>query len=222
MNAESRAIADLVFVAARTPPDAVRHNPANSTEQEVVSDLAVLIGSAEAEKLRFTNIGAVAMMSTAELRNLGLSAGAAGKLRAAFKLAIKAANEAPLPMAKINGPEAAVSLMRDRVALLPHEEVWALFLDIRSRVKADLLVSKMGFNASAVDNRVIFHGAMEVRASSFILVHNHPTGESDPSTADRDITRALVTQGQIMGIRLADHLIITRGGFMSFALAGLI
>lgn len=219
MNAESAAILELIVIAARTPPDEVRQNP---EEETIASALAVLIGEKEAEKIAHVNIGAVAMMTVAELRNHGVSVNAANKLRAAFKLAIKAANEAPLPAKKLTSPADVSDLMRDRVALLPHEEVWALFLNKQSQVKADLLVSKMGFDAAFVDSRVIFHGALEVQALGFFLVHNHPSGSTVPSGADRDISRRLSEQGKIMGVNLVDHIIIARGGYSSLKMEGVI
>jgi DNA repair protein RadC len=220
-HAQSQAIADLVYLAARTPPDAARRNP-ESPDDRVVDDLAALLGEREAEKLRRVNVGALAMMSTAELRKLGLSADAAAALRAAFRLAIKAANEAPLPAAKIVGPATVDDLMRDRVALLPHEEVWALFLSKGNAVKADLLISKSGFDFAAVDTRLIFHGALEVRAAGFILVHNHPSGMTAPSQADKQLTRQLADQGRVMLTPLVDHVIIARGGYASLQQEGLI
>ena len=220
MNAESKAIADLIFVAARTPPD-LRQNPVDPDEDHIQADLAVLIGDQEAAKLLGTNIGAVAMMTVVELRALGLSGTAASKLRAAFKLAIKAANEAPVPSAIINHPSVVAALMQDRVALLPHEEVWALFLTLAKRVKADLCISKSGFDSAQVDPQVIFHGALEVRSRAFILVHNHPSGDTTPSAPDRAVTKKLSAQGDILGIQLVDHVIIARGGFRSLAQEGL-
>jgi DNA repair protein RadC len=218
VNEHSKAIADLVHIAARTPPDAPRRNP----EEDILTPLAVLIGQTEAEKIEHLNIGAVAMMTTAELRVHGLSARAAGQLRAAFKLAIKAANEAPLPAAKISAPGAVADLMRDRVALLSHEEVWALFLNKANQVKADLLVSRMGFDYAHVDGRVVFHGALEVRALAFILVHNHPSGDPTPSQADRGLSKQLSDQGKVMAIPLLDHVIIARGGYTSLQSMGVL
>lgn len=217
MNQQSRAIADLVYAAARTAPGR------RADDMGIVaSALISLVGPREAEKLRAVNVGSLALMSREQLRECGLSAEAASTLRAAFKEAVKELNEAPLGSAKIDGPAAVDELMRDRVALLPYEEVWVLFLNKNHVVKADLRVSRSGFNPANVDGRTILAGALEIRAAGFVLVHNHTSGSPAPTTADLGLTRQIAEQGRVMQTPLVDHIIIARGGLVSLKQEGLV
>jgi DNA replication and repair protein RadC len=77
-------------------------------------------------------------------------------------------------------------------------------------------------NHSLVHPREVFADAITDRAASVILVHNHPSGTMEPSTQDTAITRQLAEAGQILGIRVLDHLIITRKGFVSMRERGLL
>jgi len=70
-------------------------------------------------------------------------------------------------------------------------------------------------NQSLVHPREVFSEAITDRAASVILVHNHPSGTLDPSTQDLGITRQLVEAGSILGIRVLDHIIVTKKGYAS-------
>lgn len=70
-------------------------------------------------------------------------------------------------------------------------------------------------NQSLVHPREVFSEAITDRAASVILVHNHPSGTLDPSTQDIGITRQLVEGGSILGIRVLDHIIVTKKGYVS-------
>ena len=74
-----------------------------------------------------------------------------------------------------------------------------------------------GIAATVVDIRIIFRMALEMKATSVIVVHNHPGGEFKPSNTDMEITGKIKTAGKIMDIRLRDHLIIGGTGYFSFA-----
>jgi len=70
-------------------------------------------------------------------------------------------------------------------------------------------------NQSLVHPREVFSDAITDRAASVILVHNHPSGTLEPSTQDIGITRQLVEAGSILGIRVLDHIIVTKKGYSS-------
>jgi DNA repair protein RadC len=67
------------------------------------------------------------------------------------------------------------------------------------------------------DPKIIFHIALQHQASSIILAHNHPSGNLKPSQQDIDLTRKIHQAGRILDIGVLDHLIITDGGYFSFA-----
>ncbi len=102
--------------------------------------------------------------------------------------------------------------MRD----LTHEEFWVLLLNKRLQLISAKKVSSGGLDATIVDTRVIFRMALDEQALAMILVHNHPSGNPKPSSQDIAITRKLYDAGKLMGIDVADHLILWNGGYYSF------
>lgn len=102
------------------------------------------------------------------------------------------------------------------------EEFNVLFLNQGNKVIGFFNVSKGGINCTSVDKRVIFAAALKACAVSVILAHNHPSGNLYPSQADIDLTKDLYKAGEILGIKVVDHLVISPDGFYSFADEGLI
>lgn len=89
------------------------------------------------------------------------------------------------------------------------EEIMALItLDTKNKITGVFVVSTGTINASLVHPREIFKRAMLQNAASIILMHNHPSGDPDPSVEDIEITRRLVEAGNIIGISILDHVII--------------
>lgn len=84
------------------------------------------------------------------------------------------------------------------------------------------LVSMGTVDAALVHPREIWKGALLSNASSVIVVHNHPSGLADPSREDREATRRLVSAGKLLGVPLADHVIVADRGLYSFRAQGLI
>ena len=68
--------------------------------------------------------------------------------------------------------------------------------------------------------REVFHAAVRESAAAIILVHNHPTGDPSPSREDLEITRRLREAGDVMGVKLLDHIIIGDGAYVSFVSQG--
>jgi len=100
---------------------------------------------------------------------------------------------------------------------LPHEEFWILLLNRANKVIARERVSLGGVAGTVVDAKIIFRKALESLASGIILCHNHPSGNLNPSRADLEITQRLKKAGETLEINVLDHLIITDGGYTSFA-----
>lgn len=100
---------------------------------------------------------------------------------------------------------------------LPHEEFWVLLLSRRAEVIGREQISRGGVSGTVVDAKMIFSRALEVKASSIILCHNHPSGNPEPSQADKSLTTKLVKAGASLDIFVLDHLIIAGGTYFSFA-----
>lgn len=97
-----------------------------------------------------------------------------------------------------------------------------LLLDGKNRIIRQEQISEGSLNQSIVHPREVFTAAVRESAAAVILVHNHPSGDPVPSREDREITRRLKESGEIMGIRVLDHIIIGDGSYYSFVEMGLL
>lgn len=122
----------------------------------------------------------------------------------------------------VSNSQSAYELLQASLAELAHEEFWALFLSNSNRVLAMQQISIGGLTGTVADVRLIFKKALLLGATSIIVSHNHPSGNINPSAADKLLTKKLVEAGLIMNIKLIDHLIITDSQYFSFADEGLI
>lgn len=102
------------------------------------------------------------------------------------------------------------------------EKFKVLFLDAKNFILEDKTVCEGTVDSSAVYPREIIKAALRYEASSLIFVHNHPSGDPDPSESDREITKELIFAASIMQIKVLDHIIIGNNCFFSFADQGLI
>lgn len=96
------------------------------------------------------------------------------------------------------------------------EEVKVVLLNKSNIVLGIYEMSKGGISGTVVDNRIILGVALKCNASNIILVHNHPSGNLNPSDADKSITKRLKEACNLLDISLLDHLIITNTGYYSF------
>lgn len=113
-------------------------------------------------------------------------------------------------------------LFRDRFQTLDREEFLVILLDGKGRTMGYNVVSVGSLTASLVHPREVFKPAMIGNAASLILVHNHPSGDPEPSAEDRALTRRLKDAGDLLGIRVLDHIVIGDGSYRSFANDGLL
>jgi len=101
------------------------------------------------------------------------------------------------------------------------EEFFILLLNRANKVLGYYRVSEGGTAGTVVDPKLIFSVALKCHASSIILSHNHPSGNTKPSEADIRLTRNLVEGGKLLEISVLDHLILTLENFFSFADEGM-
>ena len=100
------------------------------------------------------------------------------------------------------------------------EYFYALFLDTKNRILKEELVSIGTLNESLIHPRELFNSAVQASCNSVIIVHNHPSGDCVPSDSDKEVTKVLVEAGEIMGIKVLDHVIIGKEGFVSLKESG--
>lgn len=97
----------------------------------------------------------------------------------------------------------------------PKEYLRGLYLNTHYKVIHDEVISIGTVNANMIHPREVFRPALEYAAAAIVLVHNHPSGITEPSDADVKITKQLVSAGRILGIDLIDHVIVTKEHFAS-------
>lgn len=117
---------------------------------------------------------------------------------------------------RITSSEDVYHLLQPLLGDLKHEEVWILLLNKANKVMKKMQVSKGGIAGTVVDIRMIMKEAIDSLASAMILCHNHPSGNSNPSGDDNNITRRLKEAGNIMDIRLLDHIIVCDHSYYSY------
>ncbi len=100
------------------------------------------------------------------------------------------------------------------------ESFHALLLDGRHRLITEEEVSVGTLTASLVHPREVFREAIRAAAAALLLVHNHPSGNPSPSGEDRRVTERLASAGDLIGIRVVDHVIVCEGSYFSFRESG--
>ncbi|MFI5372973.1 MAG: RadC family protein, partial [Candidatus Eisenbacteria bacterium] len=147
------------------------------------------------------------------LETPGIGPARAAALTAAFELGRRAHQPKPRTAA-IRGPDDVLAQVRDLVRAR-REHFVVLLLNARHELQVRETVSIGSLNASIVHPREVFLPAITHSAASVILVHNHPSGDPEPSEEDLGITRRLVEVGELVGIGVLDHVIVAERGVVS-------
>ena len=171
----------------------------------------------------FGSLTQLASRSHVELRQYhGLGEVKAVSLLASFELGRRAASESPGDRLRVSSPEDVVRRFQPLLRDLKHEVFKVLLLDSANNLVRDVKVSDGILNSSLVHPREVFRHAILEPAASIILLHNHPSGNPEPSAEDLQVTKQIVDASKIIGIPVHDHIIITPHAFTSFAERGLL
>jgi DNA repair protein RadC len=167
--------------------------------------------------------GTVQRLGEAELPELladgHLADDEALRLHAAFRLGLRAARTRPSVRDPITTPDDAVAWLEGGFVGAREEELHALYLDRRHRPLARRTLTRGSDQFTIVDPRQVFRPAIGLGAAGVILAHNHPSGDPSASSQDLEITRRVARAGEILGVRLLDHLVF--GGTEHTSLAAL-
>jgi DNA repair protein RadC len=198
-----------------------RVGPAALSNRELV---ALLLGTGDAARsvnevadaLVGRGLRELARRSLADLeREKGVGRAKAARLRAALELGARVAAEPNALACSFRAPADAGRYLLPRYGTRPVEVFGVLILDVRHRLKDELVVSTGCLTSSLVHPREVFREAVVARAAAVIVFHNHPSGDAEPSTEDVTITRRLVSAGALMGIDVLDHVILGAGEWTS-------
>jgi DNA repair protein RadC len=184
--------------------------------------LAALLAPGPASEVRARallcarSLPALARMSAAALEcDGGLERPAAERVVAAFTLA-RGLAAARLPRRPaLRTPRRVFEVVRMRLLGVEEERFLALLVDGKHRLQRVVTVSIGTLSSSIVHPREVFRAAVREAASAVIVVHNHPSGDPEPSAEDLAVTRRLSAAGRLVGIPLLDHLVVGDGRFVS-------
>jgi DNA repair protein RadC len=203
--------------------------------KSVLSDaelIAILIGSGSRNESAVDlskrilasadNLNVLGKMSISQLMNFkGIGEAKAITIIAALELGRRRRVEDAVELIKITSSKRVFEIMQPIIGELPHEEFWVLFLNNSNKVISKSQLSKGGISGTIVDVRLVFKLALENGATGLILCHNHPSGNLQPSDADRKITKKIIQAGDSLDVKVLDHLIITETKYYSFVDEGI-
>ena len=192
--------------------------------------IAILIGSGSPKESAVTlaqkilwavdnNLNTLAKFTVKELadRFKGIGPAKAVAIRAALELGKRRSATAPAERPLIRDSRDVYQLFYAQLCDLPHEELWIALTNQAGKVIKRCRVSQGGTSETTADLRLILKEAINALASGLILCHNHPSGNTRPSTADGQLTERVRQAAKLMQIRLLDHLILTDGHYYSYA-----
>jgi DNA repair protein RadC len=152
----------------------------------------------------------------------GIGEAKAISIIAALEIARRMNEESGNEKIKITSSKDVYEFIRPVIENLPHEEFWAIFLNQANKIIERVKISHGGIAGTVTDIRILYKTALEKLACSVIVCHNHPSGNIEPSNADKELTRKLYEAGNIIDVKLLDHLIIGENRYFSFADEGMI
>jgi len=176
---------------------------------------------AERLRLRYPTLPSLADASPGELSQIsGIGRARAASICAAIALGRRADHPMLAAGAAITESAQVYRHFHARLAALKQERFYILLLDGKGRLMREVRVSEGTLTASLVHPREVFRYALREAAASLILVHNHPSGDPSPSPEDESLTRRLRAAGELLGVKILDHVVIGRGQWLSFVETG--
>ncbi len=172
---------------------------------------------AKALLARFGSFAEVVAARPERLREIdGLGAAAIVELKIVAEAAKRFAKVKAEKRSRMGSFSEVLDYCRTAMAFLDREEFRILFLDRKNGLIADEVQSIGTVDHAPVYPREIMRRALELNATALILLHNHPSGETSPSSVDIQLTNQIVALGNSLNVAVHDHLIIGREGFASF------
>ncbi|MFW6050566.1 MAG: RadC family protein [Myxococcota bacterium] len=152
----------------------------------------------------------------------GVGVGKACRVVAALEIGRRVACRPLEPGAKLASSQDVDAAVRARLARAQVEQFLAIPLDAKNRAMGELRLAMGGLTACPVAPADVFRALLREAAAAVVFVHNHPSGEPSPSPEDVALTERLRQAGDLLGVRVVDHVIVGREGYFSFLDAGLL
>ena len=172
---------------------------------------------------RFGSLAGVLDAEPGALRQVkGISDASVGALKIAGLAARRMARSQVRQQPVLGSWQALLDYLAIDMGALTIERVRVLYLDSRNRLVRDHLVGDGTIDEAAIHPREVIRRGLDLGATALILVHNHPSGNPEPSRADIQITHRIAEAGRLLGITVHDHVIVGREGHVSLKAKGLI
>jgi DNA repair protein RadC len=208
LNGGAEALADyevleyLLFAA-------IRQGDTKPVAKRLIDRFGSFAGVLNAEPGALMQVKGMGETSAAALKSVAL---------AARRMARNEVQQKPV----LGSWQALLDYLTIDMAHLTKERVRILYLDTRNRLMMDYLAQEGTVDEAAIHPREVVKQALDIGASAMILVHNHPSGNPEPSRADIQITNRIADAGRLLGIVVHDHVIVGRDGHVSLKAKGLI
>lgn len=190
----------------------------NGTRQRTAVDLAK-----EVLRLGKDNLGELSKLSVKELMKIkGIGEAKAISIAAALELGRRRQAAAPLEKSLVRTSADIARFLQVKLQDQRREVFAVIFLNRANKINHFEIVSEGGITGTVADPRIILRKALEEDAVNIILCHNHPSGSLKPSRADEQLTAKIKDAARLLDISVLDHIIVSDGGYYSFADEGLL
>lgn len=191
--------------------------PSNPRELSTRNLLVEVLGrGGDKVALVRSDLRGLSRVHPAELRERGFTPRMIRRLESLFEIARRYSEDEFSPGATFKSSYDVYAHFRERLSAEPVEHFLAVLLDNKHRKVRDICLATGSLTSSIVHPRDVYSKVIRDAAASVIFVHNHPSGDPTPSREDLEITRRLREVGDLVGVRVLDHLIIGAGRYVSF------
>ena len=122
---------------------------------------------------------------------------------------------------QLSSPDAVYNEMKE-LALADQESLWVIYVNTKNMILGKDMVSLGGIDSASVDMRILFRRILLNNATSFFIVHNHPSNSIEPSSSDKNLTKTIKEASELLQLRLLDHIIVAEDEYYSFNSKGLL
>ncbi|MFZ9395225.1 MAG: RadC family protein [Erythrobacter sp.] len=208
LSGGAEALADYEVLEYLLFP-AIRQGDTKPVAKALLKRFGSLAGVLNADPAALQQVKGMGLTSAAALKSVAV---------AARRMARSEVNDRPV----LGSWQALIDYLAIDMAHLTVERVRVLYLDTRNRLIDDHHVGDGSIDEASIHPREVIRRALDLGSTALILVHNHPSGNPEPSRADIQITNRIAEAGRLLGVNVHDHVIVGREGHVSLRAKGLI
>jgi len=215
------------------PREKLLHNGAQSLTEAELLAIILRTGNASTKETaldharallkQFKGLKGLDEASPRELRVIkGIGSAKSAQLKASLEMGRRMGRETWKVGESLRSPENVFRHFQNRFRRAKRESFYVVLLTNKNRKIRDVKISEGSLTASLVHPREVFNPVIRESAAAVLFVHNHPSGDPTPSQEDMEITRRLKEVGEVMGIRVLDHVVIGHDRYFSFSDRGIL